>query len=117
LSFVGCKAAKPSTGITVTLLHRGPDPHPGIIDADGLYLMTILPDRKVQIRHEQISFDALGQRVEEVFRTRAERLLLVRVEGQVEYQDVIDALDSASSRLHLRYGLMTDRSEPTPAEP
>ena len=42
---------------------------------------------------------------------------MVRVEGQVEYRHVIEALDRASSYVRLRYGLMTDRSEPTPAEP
>jgi hypothetical protein len=86
-------------------------------DADGLYIMTILSKGNVRIRHEEIRFEDLGKRIEEVFRTRAERLLLVRVEGQVEFGDVVEALDRASSRVQLRFGLMTERTTPTPAEP
>lgn len=113
----GCKAQRPPVGISVTLLRRGPDPFPHMTDLDGLYIMTVLPGRKVRVRGEQITFDDLGKRIEEVFRTRAERLILVRVEGQVEYRDVIEALDRTSSRVRLHYGLMTKSSEPTPAEP
>ncbi len=113
----GCTQQRPSTGIFVTLLSRGPNPYPRATDMDGLYLMTVLPGQCVRIRHEQIPFDDLGKRIEEVFRTRADRLLLVRVEGQVAFKDVIEALDRASSQVRLRYGLMTEHSEPTPAEP
>ena len=115
--FTGCTRQKPSSGIVVTLVSRGPNPYLRTTDMDGLYLMTVLPGRSVRIRHEQIPFDDLGKRIEEVFRTRAERLLLVRVEGQVAFGDVIEALDRASSQVRLRYGLMTEHSEPTPAEP
>src|SRR3954469_16897181 len=115
--FTGCNRQKPSTGVFVALLSRGPNPYPRITDMDGLYVMTVLPGRSVRIRHEQIPFEDLGKRIEEVFRTRAGRLLLVRVEGQVGFGDVIEALDRASSQVRLRYGLMTERSEPSPAEP
>jgi len=101
----------------VTLLRRGPDPFPGKTDGDGLYVMTIMSKCSVRIRHEEIPLENLGNRIEEIFRTRVERLLLVRVEGQVEFRDLIEALDRASSRVRLRYGLITERSEPTPDEP
>lgn len=117
LLLVGCSRQRPSTGIFVNLLSRGPDPFPRTTDADGLYVMTVLPQRRVRIRREEIVFEDLGKRIEELFRTREERLLLVRVEGQVEYGDVIAALDRVSSRVRLRYGLMTGHSQPTPAEP
>lgn len=117
LLFVGCNRQKPSTGIFVTLLRRGPNPFPRMTDADGLYIMSVLPGRRVRIRHEEIPFDDLGKRIEEVFQARTERMLLVSVEDQVEYRDVIEALDRASSQAPLRYGLMTKHSEPTPAEP
>lgn len=66
---------------------------------------------------ENIHVENLGRRLEQVFRTRAEKLLLVKVEGQVEFGDLIDVLDSASSRIKLQYGIITERSTPTPAEP
>jgi len=86
-------------------------------DGDGLYIMTIQSKGIVRIRHEYIRVENLGNRLEGVFRTRAERLLLVNVEGHVKFGDVIEALDRASSRIQLQYGLITERSTPTPAEP
>ena len=79
--------------------------------------MTIRSKGIVRIRNENIRVENLGHRLEEVFRTRAERLILVKVEGQVELADVIDVLDRASSQVKLQYGLMTERSTPIPAEP
>jgi hypothetical protein len=114
---MGCGSQKRSAGIYVNLLRRGPDPNPNVTDGDGLYVMTILPGHMVRIRHEKIRFQDLGSRIEEVFQTRVERLLLVRVEGPVEYIDLIEALDQASSRVRLRYGLITAHSEPTRSEP
>jgi hypothetical protein len=87
------------------------------MDRDGLYVMTILPTRVVRIRHEEIRFEDLGARIEEVFRTRVERVLLVSIEAHTQYRDVLEALDRTSSHVQLRYGLMTERSAPTPAEP
>jgi biopolymer transport protein ExbD len=86
-------------------------------DLDGLYIMTIQSEGVVRIRNENIHVENLGRRLEEIFRTRAERLLLVKVEGQVKFADVLDVLNSASSGVKLQYGLITERSTPTPAEP
>jgi biopolymer transport protein ExbD len=99
------------------LVSRGPEPLSQGTDADGLYMMTIMPSRSVRLRSEQVRFERLGERIQEIFRTRNERLLLVRVEGQPEFRDVIEALDCASSRVRLHYALMTDQTEPTPGEP
>lgn len=79
--------------------------------------MTIQSKSVVRIRREYIHVENLGSRLEEVFQTRAERLLGVKVEGQVRLGDVIEVLDRASSRVQLQYGLITERSTPTPAEP
>jgi hypothetical protein len=114
--FSACKP-KPSRGICASLLRRGPDPFPGITDSDGARLMTIESKRVVRVQNEYIRFEDLGNRLEEIFRTRAERLLLVKVEGQLEFGDVVEVLDRAASRVQLEFGLMTGRSTPTPAEP
>jgi hypothetical protein len=118
LLFLGCTLQKPLAGIYVTLLRRGPDPFPEVTDRDGLYIMTIQAKGVVRVRHEYIRVENLGNRLAEIFRTRTERLLLVKVvEGQVEFGDVIEVLDRASSRVQLQYGLITEGSTPTPAEP
>lgn len=115
----GCRPQRKasSSGISVSLLRRGPAPTPGGTDGDALYVMTVLPKRCIRIRDEEVQFEDLADRIAELFSTRVERLLLVRVEGQLEFCDVIEALDRASSRVRLRYALITENTEPTRAEP
>ena len=79
--------------------------------------LTIESRNIVRIRGEYIRLGDLGNRLEEVFRTRAERLLLVKVEGPVMFADVIEVLQRASSHVPLQYALITAGSTPTPAEP
>jgi len=83
---------------------------------DGLYLMTIESTRMFRLRSEDIRFEDLASRLQTIFRTRSERLLLVKVDGDVEVGDVIEILDTRS-RVPLQFGLMTKNSTPTAAEP
>jgi hypothetical protein len=112
-----CTPKEPSLGVYVSTLRRGPNPFPDRTDGDALYVITIQAQRVVRVRNEEVQFEHLGDRIEEIFRTRAERLLLVRVEGQVDFRDVIDALKQAPSRVQLQYGIITERSAPTVDEP
>ena len=86
-------------------------------DGDGLLLMSIQSKDVVRIRHESIRVENLGHRLQDVFQTRTERLLLVKVEGPVTFGDLTEVLDRASSLVRLKYGLITERSSPTPYEP
>lgn len=79
--------------------------------------MSIQAKDVVRIRHESIRVENLGHRIQEVFQTRTERLLLVKVEGPVTFGDVIEVLGRASFLVRLQYGLITERSSPTPSEP
>lgn len=116
----GCgkpRTTDPGSSIIVTLPRRGPDPLPSMTDGDGLLLMSIQSKNVVRIRHESIRIENLGHRLQDVFQTRTERLLLVKVEGSVTFGDVMEVLDRASSRVRLKYGLITGRSSPTLSEP
>jgi biopolymer transport protein ExbD len=106
-----------SRGVYVNMLSRGPDPNPGLTDMDGLYLMTIESKHMVRLRSENIRFEDLASRLQSIFRTRSERLLLVKVDGDIEVGDVIEILDTARSRVPLKFGLLTKNSTPTAAEP
>lgn len=117
LLLLGCSPQEPSAGIYVTLLRRGPDAAPQSTDGVGLRTLTIESKDIVRLRGEHIRLGNPGNRLEEVFRTRAERLLLVKVEGPVMFADVIDVLQRASSHVPLQFALITARSTPTPAEP
>jgi biopolymer transport protein ExbD len=117
LMLTGCTPRKQAAGIYLSLLRRGPEAFPQATDQDGSYIMRIQSRDVVRIRQETIRVENLGRRLEEVFRTRAEKLLLVQVEGQIEFADLIDVLDRGSSQIKLQYGLITDRTAPTPTEP
>ena len=112
----GCRVRNSPTGIYVNVLRRGRNLSASKDESDN-YILTIISKRRVQIRGEEIPFENLDRRIQEVFRTRVERLLLVKVEGQVYFQDVVEILDRASSQTRLQFALMTKRVEPTAAEP
>ena len=117
LDLVSCAPRPVPTGIVLELLRRGPDPFPDKTDADGLFTMTIQSKEVVRIRGESVRMENLGRLLEELFRTREERLVLLKVDGQVPVGDMIEVMDQASSLVQLSYLLMTGRSTPTPAEP
>ena len=107
----------PSHGFVVNLLRRGPNPDVGVTDGDGLYTLVIQPNQMARIRYEQIPLEQLGRRLQMVFRMRSEHLLLVAVEGQVTFGEVMSFLDVASSVEHFDFALLTPNSAPTRQQP
>ena len=117
LLYPACKTRNSPNGIYVNVLRRGANPHVSNDDSDNLYILTVMSKRRVRVRSEEIPFENLDRRIQEVFRTRVERLILFRVEGLVDFQDVVEVLDRASWRTPLRFALLTKQMEPTYAEP
>ncbi len=108
---------KPTNGLPLTLVRRGPDPDPRATDQDGLYHLIILTNRKARIRSEEIELNGLGTRLQTVFRTRSERLLLVSVKGQVTFGEVLSFFDAARSVDSLDIVLITPASAPLKEQP
>jgi biopolymer transport protein TolR len=61
----------------------------------------------MMINQDPTTLDDLGLRLEEIFKTRAERVVFVRGDGSLEFQDVARVIDIAKGAGIDKVGLMT----------
>ena len=88
---------------------NAPPPPPG---QDRTVVIIINKDRTMMLNTEPIAEDRLGSRLEEVFKTRAERVVFVKGDPDLEFRDVAKAIDIAKGAGIDKVGLMTPRIEP-----
>ena len=74
-------------------------------------VIVINRDKSMQINQEPTDEQRLGPRLEEIFKTRAERVVFVRGDNDLEYQYVATAIDIAHGAGIDRVGLMTPQME------
>ena len=63
------------------------------------------------INQEESNYEKLGPRLEEIFKTRAERVVFVKGDPDVEFQWVAKAIDIAKGAGLDKVGLMTPKME------
>jgi biopolymer transport protein TolR len=68
-------------------------------------------NHKLLINQEESSYETLGNRLEEIFKTRAERLIFVKGDPDVEFQWIAKAIDIAKGAGLDKVGLMTPKME------
>jgi len=74
-------------------------------------VIVINRDKSMTINQEPTDDQRLGPRLEEIFKTRAERVVFVRGDGDLEYQYVAKAVDIAHGAGIDKVGLMTPEME------
>ena len=80
-------------------------------DQDRTVVIQIDKDKKLKINQEDSDFDQLGPRLEQIFKTRAERVVFVKGDPDLEYQTVARAIDVAKGAQIDKVGLMTPKLE------
>ena len=83
---------------------NSPPPPP---DQDRTVVIIIDKDRKMKLNTEDILESSLGKRLEDVFKTRAERVVFVKADPDLEFQYVARAIDIAKGAAIDKVGLMT----------
>lgn len=83
---------------------NSPPPPP---DQDRTVVILIDKDKKMKLNTEDITEAALGPRLIEVFKTRAERVVFVKGDPDLEFQYVARAIDIAKGAAIDKVGLMT----------
>jgi len=78
---------------------------------DRTVVIVIDKDRTMHINEEPTDFDRLGPRLEQVFKTRAERVVFVKGDPDLHYQTVARAIDIAKGVGIDKIGLMTPKIE------
>ena len=80
-------------------------------DQDRTVVIVIDKNRKMMLNTEPTDEARLGPRLEEIFKTRAERVVFVKGDPDLEYRDVAKAIDIAKGAGIDKIGLMTPKVE------
>jgi biopolymer transport protein TolR len=80
-------------------------------DQDRTVVIVIDKDKKMHINNEDTDMQKLGPRLEQIFKTRAERVVFVKGDPDLEYQTVAQAIDVAKGAQMDKIGLMTPKVE------
>lgn len=87
---------------------NAPPPDPS---KDRTVVIVINKDRSMLLNTEPVNDQTLGPRLEEVFKTRAERVVFVKGDPDLEFQSVAKAIDIAKGAGLDKIGLMTPKVE------
>lgn len=93
------------------LIPQPPPPNAPPPEVDRTVVIIINKDRSMMLNTEPISEDRLGDRLLEVFKTRAERVVFVKADPDLEFQYVAKAIDIAKGAQMDKVGLMTAKIE------
>jgi len=85
-----------------------PPPPP---EQDRTVVIIINKDKSIMLNTEPVDESRLGTRLEEVFKTRAERVVFVKGDKDLEFRDVARAIDIAKGAGIDKVGLMTPKIE------
>ena len=95
-----------------TLVPQPPPPGTPPSKADDRTVVIIIEkDKSMKINNEPTNEELLGPRLEEIFKTRAERVVFVKGDPEIEYQYVARAIDIAKGVGIDKVGLMTAKME------
>lgn len=78
---------------------------------DRTVVIIIDKDKKMMLNTEPTNEDRLGARLEEIFKTRAERVVFVKGDPDLEFQTIARAIDIAKGAGIDKIGLMTPKVE------
>jgi biopolymer transport protein TolR len=87
---------------------NAPPPPPG---QDRTVVIVIDKDKSMKLNQDPILESQLGNRLIEVFKTRAERVVFVKGDPDLDYQIVAHAIDIAKGAAIDKVGLMTPKAE------
>jgi biopolymer transport protein TolR len=87
---------------------NAPPPPP---DQDRTVVIIIDKDKKWMINNEPTDEGRLAERLQEIFKTRAERVVFVKGDPELEFREVAKAIDIAKGAAIDKIGLMTAKME------
>src|SRR5271168_4964931 len=80
-------------------------------DQDRTVVIVIDKDKAMHINNEDTDMDKLGPRLEAIFKTRAERVVFIKGDPDLDYETVAKAIDVAKGAAIDKIGLMTPKVE------
>lgn len=80
-------------------------------DDNRAVVIQVGADRSVKINQEISNFNDLGTRLQEIFKTRAEKIAFVKGEKETEFRYIAQAIDIAKGNGVEKVGIMTPKIE------
>jgi biopolymer transport protein ExbD len=93
------------------LVPQPPPPNSPPQDNDRTVVIVIEKDRSMKLNQEPVDENSLGKRLEDVFKTRAERVVFVKGDPDLDFQYIAKAIDIAHGAGLDKVGLMTKAVE------
>jgi biopolymer transport protein TolR len=78
---------------------------------DKTIVVSVLPGNKVMINQDSTTWDALGPRLFDIFKQRADRIAFIKGDDNVEFADVARAIDIMRGSGIDHVGLITAKIE------
>jgi biopolymer transport protein ExbD len=93
-----------------------PQPNPNAqkqqsVDASRTIVIQVEPNNVLRINQETVTEQTLGPRLEEIFKTRAERVAFVKGTDTLEFREVAKVIDIAKGAGVDKIGLITAKME------
>lgn len=98
-------------GLDSLVPQPNPNPQATPPDQDRTVVIIIDKDRKMMLNTEPTDETRLGDRLLEVFKTRAEKVVFVKGDPSLEFREVAKAIDIAKGAGIDKVGLMTPKME------
>jgi biopolymer transport protein TolR len=100
-----------SRGMKVEIPQPGPAGTPAKREPDDVIVVQVLADGSLKLNQQPVQWDTLRDRLQEVFKFRADRVGFVRGDGLVEFQAVAKVIDDMRAAGILSVGLLTPELE------
>lgn len=98
-------------GLEALVPQPNPNPQQQQSDTSRTIVIQIDAARHLKINQDDVTEQQLGERLEEIFKTRAERVAFVKADGSLEFRDVARVIDIAKGAQIEKIGLMTKKVE------
>jgi biopolymer transport protein TolR len=85
-----------------------------VTDSERVIVVQVLGNDRLKINEDAATWDTLGQRLEDIFKLRAEKVAFVQGDDAVRFSEVARAIDVMRSSSIERIGLLTAKLETEP---
>ncbi len=98
-------------GLEALVPQPNPDAQPQSEANERTVVVSINADQSILINRDPTGKDVLGDRLQEIFKTRAERIMFVRGAPSLDFRDVAEVIDIAKGAGVDKVGLLTEDLE------
>lgn len=98
-------------GLEALVPQPNPNPQKEQMDNIRTVVITVDPGNRIAVNQEPVDKRVLGQRLEEIFKTRAERVLFVKGDSSLNFIEVAEVIDIAKGAGIDKIGLITAKIE------